>query len=63
MGVVDVGDHCAGEPATDLAGGLLTLPFDALPDFLDAYGPVDQPTYGPIGTPTIENTLEPVPAC
>jgi aminoglycoside phosphotransferase (APT) family kinase protein len=43
-GVFDFGDLCGGDPATDIAGGFLTLPFDSLDDFLDAYGPVDAAT-------------------
>jgi aminoglycoside phosphotransferase (APT) family kinase protein len=43
-GVVDFGDLCAGDPATDLAGGLLTLPFEHLETFFSAYGSVDEPT-------------------
>jgi hypothetical protein len=42
VAVVDFGDFCAGDPATDLAGGLLALPFDALTDFFDAYGTWDK---------------------
>ncbi len=41
VGVIDFGDLCAGDPATDLAGGLLALPFDSVETFLDAYGGVD----------------------
>jgi len=37
-GVVDFGDLGAGDPATDLAGGLLSLPYDALDSFFAAYG-------------------------
>jgi aminoglycoside phosphotransferase (APT) family kinase protein len=44
VGVVDFGDMCAGDPATDLAGGFLTLPFDAIDEFFAAYGPVDDAT-------------------
>ena len=43
-GVIDFGDLCQGDPATDLAGGLLTLPFDELDTFFDAYGDVDAAT-------------------
>lgn len=43
-GVVDWGDLCSGDPATDLAGALLTLPFDALETFFAAYGSCDEPT-------------------
>ncbi len=38
VGVVDFGDLGAGDPATDLAGGLLSLPYDALDSFFAAYG-------------------------
>ncbi len=41
VGVVDFGDLCAGDPATDLAGGLLTLPYDELAPFFAAYGVSD----------------------
>jgi aminoglycoside phosphotransferase (APT) family kinase protein len=44
VGVVDFGDLCAGDPATDLAGGLLTLPYDMLASFFDAYGAADDAT-------------------
>jgi aminoglycoside phosphotransferase (APT) family kinase protein len=44
VGVVDFGDLCAGDPATDLAGVLLTLPGPALEAFFDAYEPIDDPT-------------------
>jgi aminoglycoside phosphotransferase (APT) family kinase protein len=43
-GVVDFGDLCAGDPATDLAGALLTLPFGALETFFAMYGDVDDAT-------------------
>jgi aminoglycoside phosphotransferase (APT) family kinase protein len=43
-GVVDFGDLCVGDPATDLAGALLTLPFDELASFFDAYGVNDDAT-------------------
>ena len=43
-GIIDFGDVCGGDPASDIAGGFLSLPFDALEDFLDAYGPVDAET-------------------
>jgi aminoglycoside phosphotransferase (APT) family kinase protein len=38
--VVDFGDVCAGDPATDLAGAWLLLPARAVPDFAQAYGGV-----------------------
>ncbi len=44
VGVVDFGDLCAGDPATDLAGGLLTLPYDALETFFGDYGVDDDAT-------------------
>ena len=44
VGVVDFGDLCAGDPATDLAGGLMSLPFHALDDFFGAYRVVDSAT-------------------
>jgi aminoglycoside phosphotransferase (APT) family kinase protein len=44
VGVVDFGDLCAGDPATDLAGALMSLPFDALGAFFEAYGVVDAAT-------------------
>ncbi|MCX5214616.1 aminoglycoside phosphotransferase family protein [Kitasatospora sp. NBC_00240] len=37
-GVLDFGDLCAGDPATDLAAAWLLLPSGADRDFLDAYG-------------------------
>jgi aminoglycoside phosphotransferase (APT) family kinase protein len=44
VGVVDFGDLCAGDPATDLAGALLTLPYGALDTFFAAYGLPDDAT-------------------
>jgi aminoglycoside phosphotransferase (APT) family kinase protein len=44
VGIVDFGDLCAGDPATDLAGGLMSLPFEALDEFFDAYGAIDNAT-------------------
>lgn len=41
VGVVDFGDLCAGDPATDLAGGWLLLPAEHLAAFEAAYGGVD----------------------
>ena len=40
-GVIDFGDMCAGDPATDLAGAWMLLPTASLGAFLHAYGPVD----------------------
>jgi aminoglycoside phosphotransferase (APT) family kinase protein len=44
VGVIDFGDMCAGDPATDLAGAFLSLPLHAMPNFFDAYGDVDDAT-------------------
>ena len=44
VGVIDFGDLCAGDPATDLAGGLMSLPFHALDDFFGTYHVVDSAT-------------------
>jgi aminoglycoside phosphotransferase (APT) family kinase protein len=44
VGVIDFGDLCAGDPATDLAGGLLALPFQSLGEFFGAYGELDDST-------------------
>jgi aminoglycoside phosphotransferase (APT) family kinase protein len=43
VGVIDFGDMCAGDPATDLAGGLLSLPLESLDEFFRAYGALDAP--------------------
>ena len=43
-GVIDFGDLCAGDPATDLAGGLLALPRESLEEFFRAYGATDDAT-------------------
>lgn len=44
VGVIDFGDLCAGDPATDLAGGFLALPFESIDEFLTSYGDVDVAT-------------------
>jgi aminoglycoside phosphotransferase (APT) family kinase protein len=44
VGIIDFGDLCSGDPATDLAGALMSLPFESIQEFLDAYGPVDRAT-------------------
>lgn len=44
VGVIDFGDMCAGDPATDLAASFLALPHDSLDDFFRAYGTVDDAT-------------------
>jgi aminoglycoside phosphotransferase (APT) family kinase protein len=36
--VIDFGDICAGDPATDLAAAWMLLPASVLPDFTRAYG-------------------------
>ena len=38
VAVVDFGDVCGGDPATDLAGAWMLLPPDAIATFLSAYG-------------------------
>jgi aminoglycoside phosphotransferase (APT) family kinase protein len=40
--VVDFGDLCAGDPASDLAGAWMLLAPELLPEFLDAYGEHDE---------------------
>ncbi len=44
VGVVDFGDLCAGDPATDLCGGLLALDTSDVAEFLAAYGVPDRAT-------------------
>jgi aminoglycoside phosphotransferase (APT) family kinase protein len=44
VGVIDFGDVCAGDPATDLAGAFLSLPLHALTNFFNAYGDLDEAT-------------------
>lgn len=44
VGIIDFGDLCAGDPATDLAGALLALPFQSLDEFFHAYGELDDAT-------------------
>lgn len=44
VGVIDFGDLCAGDPATDLAGGFLALPLETIGDYLGAYCVVDDAT-------------------
>ncbi|MHB8437891.1 MAG: aminoglycoside phosphotransferase family protein [Acidimicrobiales bacterium] len=39
--VIDFGDICAGDPATDLAAAWMLLPLDVMPAFEDCYGPID----------------------
>ncbi|MFZ1062499.1 MAG: aminoglycoside phosphotransferase family protein [Acidimicrobiales bacterium] len=40
--VVDFGDLCAGDPATDLAGAWMLFPPELVPAVWDAYGDVDE---------------------
>jgi aminoglycoside phosphotransferase (APT) family kinase protein len=40
-GVLDFGDICAGDPATDLAGAWMLLPASAMPSFVSSYGGLD----------------------
>ncbi|MET7690978.1 phosphotransferase [Streptomyces sp. NPDC005483] len=42
-GVIDFGELCAGDPATDLAAAWLLLPDGAAPRFFKSYGTDDQP--------------------
>jgi aminoglycoside phosphotransferase (APT) family kinase protein len=44
IGVVDFGDLCAGDPATDLGAALMSLTSDELEPFFDDYGVVDTAT-------------------
>ncbi len=44
IGVVDFGDLCGGDPATDLGGALMSLPSGTLEEFFAAYGVVDDDT-------------------
>jgi aminoglycoside phosphotransferase (APT) family kinase protein len=44
VGVIDFGDLCAGDPATDLAGAFLSLSLGTLEEFFDEYGDVDDAT-------------------
>jgi thiamine kinase-like enzyme len=44
VGVIDFGDLCAGDPATDLAGGFLAFPFESIDEYLTAYGAIDDAT-------------------
>ncbi len=44
VGVIDFGDLCGGDPATDLAGGLMAFPFASLSRFLSEYGSIDLAT-------------------
>jgi aminoglycoside phosphotransferase (APT) family kinase protein len=39
--VIDFGDICAGDPATDLAGALMLLPLSAYEAFANAYGGIE----------------------
>jgi aminoglycoside phosphotransferase (APT) family kinase protein len=44
VGVIDFGDMCAGDPATDLAASFLALSYESLDEFFRAYGTVDDAT-------------------
>jgi len=44
VGVIDFGDLCGGDPATDLAGALMSLPLESIDWFFDEYGVVDLAT-------------------
>ena len=43
-GVIDFGEMCAGDPATDLSAAWILLPAGTVDRFFDAYGPVDDAT-------------------
>ncbi|WP_243794751.1 aminoglycoside phosphotransferase family protein [Saccharopolyspora gloriosae] len=43
-GVIDFGDMCAGDPATDLSAAWVLLPTGAASRFFDAYGQADEAT-------------------
>lgn len=43
-GVIDFGEICAGDPATDLAAAWLLLPVDAVSRFFDEYANADEAT-------------------
>lgn len=43
-GVIDFGDLCAGDPATDLCAAWLLLPAGAAGRFFEAYGAADEAT-------------------
>jgi aminoglycoside phosphotransferase (APT) family kinase protein len=44
-GIIDWGDLCAGDPATDLAAAWMLFPSRVHPDLRDAYGPVSAETW------------------
>jgi aminoglycoside phosphotransferase (APT) family kinase protein len=44
-GVIDFGDLCAGDPATDLAAAWVLLPAGTAPRFFDAYTNVDEAAF------------------
>ena len=43
-GIIDFGDLCAGDPATDLAAAWMLLPVGTVPRFLEAYANADHAT-------------------
>ena len=42
VGVIDFGDLCAGDPATDIGAAWMSIPAEAFRDFGSAYGELDQ---------------------
>lgn len=44
VGIIDFGDLCAGDPASDLAAAFLAFPLDSLDEYFRAYGAVDDDT-------------------
>lgn len=45
VGVIDFGDMCSGDPATDLSAAWILLPAGAAGRFFDAYGQIDEATF------------------
>lgn len=43
-GVIDFGEMCAGDPATDLSAAWILLPAGTASRFFDAYANADEPT-------------------
>lgn len=41
VAVIDFGDMCGGDPATDIAAAFMVLPSEGWSSFVDAYGPVE----------------------
>jgi aminoglycoside phosphotransferase (APT) family kinase protein len=44
VGVVDFGDLCAGDPACDLGGAVMSLSWSSLEEFFSVYGLIDDAT-------------------